>query len=116
MCLSRSRDKQVIEDFNFKIKDGRLYFRGLSWGYGDCYPFVVEQGTRHIVVRVPSRTDWGSVGSSTSLPAEWHLWEIVKLGDDVYRIATVISFLTPGRAWRRAKQTLIAKMKELEET
>lgn len=104
-----------MEGFLYDVAQGRLFGRGITYGYGDAsIPRVVKLGKRHVVGRIPSRSDWGSVGLSATNPAEWFLWRVEWHGETTLRVLEVIEELQPGRRWQKAKRELLEAFTRLE--
>lgn len=102
-----------MEGFTYTIQEDRLQGHGISHGYGDSRPYIVRLGKKYLIGRLPSRSDWGSRGCSTTLPAEWFIWEFIWIRqDEVIRVAQVLTEEKPGKLWRRTQAWMLKWLEE----
>jgi hypothetical protein len=102
-----------MKDFSFTLKNGRLRFRGVSFGYGDSDPYLVFHKDDYMVARKPSTRDWSQLGSTSVYPSTWWILRVAPEEENRFRVVEVVHEENPGSAWRRLKMLLVLQVEEL---
>jgi len=55
----------------------RLAVVGVSFGYGDSSPYLIEKNGDYMIVRCPAGKDWSGRGQTSFYNARMEVWKVI---------------------------------------
>lgn len=107
-------EERMMKGHTFRFKGNRLHFPGVTFGYGDSNPYLIDREGNWVVVRKPASQEWAELGRTAVYPAEWWLLRVepVVKHDGLFQVVEVVAKREPGRFWRRCRFELVEAMYE----